>query len=233
MQPACFAFGTCFTQQTLNRLFCICLVCLFVVSSNVGCREAVGRWSEICGDSAKVVTVFLTVILLHSQAESESNSMLKHTKLEIAYKQENINQLEGDKSKALEELKEALTMKEGINKLLACCEAKKETLSSHFEGLYPRAKNCFTAINLRQHIFKMLPYAICFLGYHYHNFIPTSCGHTYHPACIMALICREDVVVPWCVAYDEILHPDWLEIWGIACSSLEVDDLAIVLDLEG
>ncbi|KAL3677109.1 hypothetical protein R1sor_027057 [Riccia sorocarpa] len=51
------------------------------------------------------------------------------------------------------------------------------------------------------------------LRFHCVNFMPTSCGHAYHPACLMALIARS--AEPKCLECYESFHPDWCESWGI------------------
>ncbi|KAL3687647.1 hypothetical protein R1sor_013956 [Riccia sorocarpa] len=45
-----------------------------------------------------------------------------------------------------------------------------------------------TATEVTKTIFRLSSCPICCLGFHCMNFMPTSCGHAYHPACLAALI---------------------------------------------
>lgn len=55
---------------------------------------------------------------------------------------------------------------------------------------------------------------ICYLGYFCNNWIPTPCGHTYHPICLFSLIFADVESAPKCVACLQVFHPAWLECWG-------------------
>ncbi|KAL3687648.1 hypothetical protein R1sor_013957 [Riccia sorocarpa] len=45
-----------------------------------------------------------------------------------------------------------------------------------------------TATEVTKTVFRLSSCPICCLGFHCMNFMPTSCGHAYHPACLAALI---------------------------------------------
>ncbi|KAL3686751.1 hypothetical protein R1sor_013060 [Riccia sorocarpa] len=46
------------------------------------------------------------------------------------------------------------------------------------------------ASEVTKSVFRVTSCPVCALGFHCVNFMPTSCGHAYHPACLMALIAR-------------------------------------------
>ncbi|KAL3691927.1 hypothetical protein R1sor_005578 [Riccia sorocarpa] len=70
-----------------------------------------------------------------------------------------------------------------------------------------------TASEVTRSVFRVTSCPVCALGFHCVNFMPTSCWHAYHPACLMALIARS--VEPKCLECYESFHPDWCESWGI------------------
>ncbi|KAL3682155.1 hypothetical protein R1sor_000177 [Riccia sorocarpa] len=45
-----------------------------------------------------------------------------------------------------------------------------------------------TATEVTKTIFRLSSCPVCCLGFHCMNFMPTSCGHAYHPACLAAVI---------------------------------------------
>ncbi|KAL3676269.1 hypothetical protein R1sor_026217 [Riccia sorocarpa] len=70
-----------------------------------------------------------------------------------------------------------------------------------------------TATEVTKSVFRLTSCPVCSLGFHYINFMPTSCGHAYHPACLMSLIAR--TAEPKCIECEEYFHPHWCESWGI------------------
>ncbi|KAL3694694.1 hypothetical protein R1sor_008345 [Riccia sorocarpa] len=62
-------------------------------------------------------------------------------------------------------------------------------------------------------VFRLTSCPFCSLGFHCVNFMPTSCGHAYHPACLVALLAKS--AEPKCVERNELFHPHWCESWGI------------------
>lgn len=55
---------------------------------------------------------------------------------------------------------------------------------------------------------------VCCNGYHCYNWIPASCGHIYHPACLFPLI-SVSPSDPKCHACGESFSHDWLQSWGL------------------
>lgn len=165
---------------------------------------------------------------------NETNKILKETEKECRDKTQVLSAGKIKKSQFVEEMVGLQLVHEELSKKLVCCVAERDVMSKHFEGECSSLRPRFiaTAVDLRQQLYKMSPCAVCLFGYHCNNFIPTSCGHTYHPACIMPLISRQDTGTPRCVACNEIFHPDWLASWGLARPSSEVDKFAAVLDLD-
>ncbi|KAL3687295.1 hypothetical protein R1sor_013604 [Riccia sorocarpa] len=70
-----------------------------------------------------------------------------------------------------------------------------------------------TATEVTMSVFRLTSCPVCSLGFHCVNFMPTSCGHAYHPACLMSLIARSGE--PKCTKCEEYFHPHWCESWGI------------------
>lgn len=134
-----------------------------------------------------------------------------------------------DKDKSLLQKNPAQAVDKEILEKLAGCKVEKRVLSNHFDGACRSLKPQFfaTFVDLQQQLFKMSLCAMCFLSFHYHNFIPTSCGHTYHPACILPLASKENIGTPRCMACNEIFHPNWLASWGLPASSPVVDRLGV------
>ncbi|KAL3698189.1 hypothetical protein R1sor_012265 [Riccia sorocarpa] len=60
-------------------------------------------------------------------------------------------------------------------------------------------------------VFRLSSCPVCCLGFHCMNFMPTSCGHAYHPACLAALIAHSG---QQCMECNETFHPHWCESWG-------------------
>ncbi|KAL3681661.1 hypothetical protein R1sor_024617 [Riccia sorocarpa] len=72
-----------------------------------------------------------------------------------------------------------------------------------------------TPLELTRTIFRLTSCPACNLGFHCFNFVPTSCGHAYHPPCVLPLLAKRHTEHPKCLACGERLHPDWLETWGV------------------
>ncbi|KAL3698318.1 hypothetical protein R1sor_012394 [Riccia sorocarpa] len=70
-----------------------------------------------------------------------------------------------------------------------------------------------TATEVTRTVFRLTSCPVCSLGFHCVNFMPTSCGHAYHPACLVALLAKS--VEPKCIECNELFHPHWCESWGI------------------
>ncbi|KAL3690897.1 hypothetical protein R1sor_004548 [Riccia sorocarpa] len=68
-----------------------------------------------------------------------------------------------------------------------------------------------TATEVTKTVFRLSSCPVCCLGFHCMNFIPTSCGHAYHPACLAALIAHSG---QQCMECNETFHPHWCESWG-------------------
>ncbi|KAL3677007.1 hypothetical protein R1sor_026955 [Riccia sorocarpa] len=60
-------------------------------------------------------------------------------------------------------------------------------------------------------VFRLSSCPVCCLGFQCMNFMPTSCGHAYHPACLAALIAHSG---QQCMECNETFHPHWCERWG-------------------
>lgn len=54
---------------------------------------------------------------------------------------------------------------------------------------------------------------VCCFGYFEYNWIPASCGHAYHPACLFPLI-SVSVNAPKCMSCGQAFTPEWLRLWG-------------------
>ncbi|KAL3689603.1 hypothetical protein R1sor_015912 [Riccia sorocarpa] len=68
-----------------------------------------------------------------------------------------------------------------------------------------------TATEVTKTVFRLSSRPVCCLGFHCMNFMPTSCGHAYHPACLAALIAHSG---QQCMECNETFHPHWCESWG-------------------
>ncbi|KAL3678793.1 hypothetical protein R1sor_021749 [Riccia sorocarpa] len=68
-----------------------------------------------------------------------------------------------------------------------------------------------TATEVTKTVFRLSSCPVCCLGFHCINFMPTSCGHAYHPACLAALIVHSG---QQCMECNETFHPHWSESWG-------------------
>lgn len=88
-----------------------------------------------------------------------------------------------------------------------------------------------TPVEVQEALFRILSCVKCTLAYQCNNFVPTSCGHTYHPACFVQQLSIEGSAPPRCLACSEILHPDWLESWGICHIGPEMKQLASELNV--
>lgn len=63
------------------------------------------------------------------------------------------------------------------------------------------------------------PCPVCCNSYHCFNWMPTPCGHTYHPSCLVALVSGGESP-PKCFACKEAFVNDWLETWGFPSNYL-------------
>ncbi|KAL3695637.1 hypothetical protein R1sor_009713 [Riccia sorocarpa] len=68
-----------------------------------------------------------------------------------------------------------------------------------------------TATEVTKTVFRLSSCPVCCMGFHCMNFMPTSCGHAYHPACLAALIAH---IEQQCMECNETFHPHWCESWG-------------------
>ncbi|KAL3701862.1 hypothetical protein R1sor_019884 [Riccia sorocarpa] len=68
-----------------------------------------------------------------------------------------------------------------------------------------------TATEVTKAIFRLSSCLVCCLGFHCMNFMPTPCGHVYHPACLAALVAHSGLQ---CLECSESFHPHWCESWG-------------------
>ncbi|KAL3679307.1 hypothetical protein R1sor_022263 [Riccia sorocarpa] len=68
-----------------------------------------------------------------------------------------------------------------------------------------------TATEVTKTVFRLSSCPVCCLGFHCMNFMPTSCGHAYHPACLAALIAHSG---QQCMECNETFHSHWCESWG-------------------
>lgn len=55
---------------------------------------------------------------------------------------------------------------------------------------------------------------VCSLGFFCKYWVPTPCGHCYHPSCLFPLLQFDSNIVPKCLDCSEVFHPSWLECWG-------------------
>ncbi|KAL3686962.1 hypothetical protein R1sor_013271 [Riccia sorocarpa] len=65
-----------------------------------------------------------------------------------------------------------------------------------------------TPIEITRTIFRLTSCPACNLGFHCFNFVPTSCGHAYHPPCILPLLAKAhtmNILHVWPVERDYIL----------------------------
>ncbi|KAL3680522.1 hypothetical protein R1sor_023478 [Riccia sorocarpa] len=67
-----------------------------------------------------------------------------------------------------------------------------------------------TATEVTKTVFRLSSCLVCCLGFHCMKFMPTSCGHAYHPACLAALIAHSG---QQCMECNETFHPHWCESW--------------------
>lgn len=72
---------------------------------------------------------------------------------------------------------------------------------------------------------------ICTLGFYCSNWVPTPCGHTYHPDCLFPLLRDDGSLAPRCVACSQIFHPGWLKCWG--APQMAHPDVALLVDSLG
>ncbi|KAL3678009.1 hypothetical protein R1sor_020965 [Riccia sorocarpa] len=68
-----------------------------------------------------------------------------------------------------------------------------------------------TATEVTKTVFRLSSCPVCCLRFHCMNFMPTSCGHAYHPTCLAALIAHSG---QQCMECNETFHPHWCESWG-------------------
>jgi hypothetical protein len=78
--------------------------------------------------------------------------------------------------------------------------------------------------------FFLVPCPLCCNGYHDFTWIPASCGHCYHPACLFPMIAHSREV-PKCLACEEIFSREWLETWGLPLGLSESGELSVGNDL--
>ncbi|KAL3678633.1 hypothetical protein R1sor_021589 [Riccia sorocarpa] len=77
-----------------------------------------------------------------------------------------------------------------------------------------------TPTELTRTVFRLTSCPACNLGFHCFNFVPTSCGHAYHPPCVVPLLAKAHTEHPKCLACGERLHPDWIETWGMQVNTV-------------
>lgn len=73
----------------------------------------------------------------------------------------------------------------------------------------------------------------CSLGFHCNNWVPGSCGHSYHPHCLASLLECCGYCSPYCMACNEVFYPDWLLCWGINSKHKDLLHLESVLHIHG
>lgn len=69
-----------------------------------------------------------------------------------------------------------------------------------------------TSIMATQFTFSSCP--VCCNGYHCYNWVPASCGHTYHQSCLFPLI-GASMDSPRCLACNALFSNEWLRSWGL------------------
>ncbi|KAL3696362.1 hypothetical protein R1sor_010438 [Riccia sorocarpa] len=89
-----------------------------------------------------------------------------------------------------------------------------------------------TPIEVTRTIFRLTSCPACNLGFHCFNFVPTSCGHAYHPPCILPLLAKAHTEHPTCLACGERLHPDWIETWGFRVNAEHKVEVETALGLK-
>ncbi|KAL3676965.1 hypothetical protein R1sor_026913 [Riccia sorocarpa] len=89
-----------------------------------------------------------------------------------------------------------------------------------------------TPIEVTRTIFRLTSCPACNLGFHCFNFVPTSCGHAYHPPCILPLLAKAHTEHPTCLACGERLHPDWIETWGFRVNAEHKVEVEAALGLK-
>lgn len=120
--------------------------------------------------------------------------------------------------------------------------ATKKEVRLHLEGTHrtvhgamaPVAIATALHVGARHHRISSCPK--CFLGYHCNNWVPTPCGHTYHPHCLFSILhessLRPVTIPPSCVACKQVFHPDWLVCWGYDTEHHEVKVLEKTFAIE-
>ncbi|CAM6086263.1 unnamed protein product [Calypogeia fissa] len=71
-----------------------------------------------------------------------------------------------------------------------------------------------TSAQIAQTNYTLSSCPVCCFGYHEFNWIPASCGHAYHPACLFPLISNSKMA-PKCISCAELFKPEWLRLWGL------------------
>ncbi|KAL3676315.1 hypothetical protein R1sor_026263 [Riccia sorocarpa] len=70
-----------------------------------------------------------------------------------------------------------------------------------------------TSTELSKTIFRLTTCPVCTLGFHCQNFMPTPCGHAYHPTCLLPILAKKEKLE--CLQCKQSFHPHWCEAWGI------------------
>lgn len=76
------------------------------------------------------------------------------------------------------------------------------------------------------------PCPVCCNGFHCNNWIPASCGHTYHPSCLFSLI-GSSLSCAECMACGTVFLNDWLQSWGLPTSEPDVQTTHYIEELRG
>ncbi|KAL3680961.1 hypothetical protein R1sor_023917 [Riccia sorocarpa] len=159
-------------------------------------------------DLNKKLSGLLSAIEVSTQRQLQLEEQLQSTRA-------NVNNLDTVIKKAEAEIEKKVSLFESEKSILASQEAKVKILDRMAEVpvsvLAPRFVP--TATEVTKSVFRLTSCPVCSLGFHCVNFMPTSCGHAYHPACLMSLIARSGE--PKCIECEEYFHPHWCESWGI------------------
>lgn len=141
--------------------------------------------------------------------------------------------------------------------LVACKKEKQEELSSQcvFENdhylahlaiqhycdqlascavgtLHP--KGIPTTLDIGTVVHKVSPCPRCCLGFHYNNWVPAPCGHTYHLHCLVFVLqecCSTlSMIVSVYLACKQVFHLDWMLCWGFKAYHTKVQRLESILN---
>jgi hypothetical protein len=108
-----------------------------------------------------------------------------------------------------------------LDSSLCAQQLERSIVSEFLSKPCPVLKPAFTFTTSHPTItqYSVAPCPLCCNGFHCFNWIPASCGHTYHPACLFPLILHSKAA-PKCKACGEVFSHDWLQTWGLECQSI-------------